>query len=95
MTMPRSGCSYIVGMCTALAWAWYGAIPGAQAQGPTRAAAKFYPDFSDTADALLRNETLDADAAYEAAGVPRTARPDFRPDRPETAAQVPALRDSQ
>ena len=41
------------------------------------------------ADALLRHETLDADAAYEAAGVPRTARPDFRPDTPD-AAQVPA-----
>ena len=25
------------------------------AQGPTRTATKFYPDFSDTADALLRN----------------------------------------
>ena len=35
------------------------------------------------AEALLRHETLDADAAYEAAGVPRTARPDFRPDRPD------------
>jgi cell division protease FtsH len=43
------------------------------------------------ASALLQNETLDAEAAYEAAGVPRTARPDFRPDRPDTAAQVPAL----
>jgi cell division protease FtsH len=46
------------------------------------------------AEALLRHETLDADAAYEAAGVPRTARPDFRPDRPDLAAQVPALRDA-
>jgi cell division protease FtsH len=46
------------------------------------------------AEALLRHETLDADAAYEAAGVPRTARPDFRPDRADSAAQVPALRAS-
>jgi cell division protease FtsH len=46
------------------------------------------------AQALLVNETLDAEAAYAAAGVPRTARPDFRPDQPETAAQVPALRDA-
>jgi cell division protease FtsH len=45
------------------------------------------------AEALLRHETLNAEAAYAAAGVPRTARPDFRPDQPETAAQVPALRD--
>jgi len=29
------------------------------------------------AQALLRHETLDAEAAYEAAGVPRTARPDL------------------
>jgi cell division protease FtsH len=42
------------------------------------------------AQALLQNETLDAEAAYEAAGVPRTARPDFRPDRPD-AVQLPAL----
>jgi cell division protease FtsH len=47
------------------------------------------------AAALLAHETLDADAAYAAAGVSRTARPDYRPDRPETAAQVPALRDAQ
>jgi cell division protease FtsH len=47
------------------------------------------------AAALLANETLDADAAYAAAGVSRTARPDFRPDLPETAAQVPALRDAR
>jgi cell division protease FtsH len=47
------------------------------------------------AEALLRHETLDADAAYEAAGVPRTARPDFRPDKPDTTAPVPAsLRDA-
>jgi cell division protease FtsH len=46
------------------------------------------------ADALLANETLDADAAYDAAGVARTARPDFRPDRPD-AVQVPALRDAR
>jgi cell division protease FtsH len=46
------------------------------------------------AEALLRHETLDADAAYAAAGVSRTARPDFRPDQPGTAAQVPALRDA-
>ena len=46
------------------------------------------------ADALLVNETLDADAAYDAAGVPRTARPDFRPDRPD-AVQVPVLRDAR
>jgi cell division protease FtsH len=43
------------------------------------------------ADALLAHETLDADAAYAAAGVPRTARPDFRPGM---VAQVPALRDT-
>jgi cell division protease FtsH len=48
------------------------------------------------ADALLRNETLDADAAYAAAGVPQTARPDFRPDQSDpTTNQVPAaLRDA-
>jgi cell division protease FtsH len=47
------------------------------------------------AEALLRHETLDADAAYEAAGVSRTARPDFRPDQPDTTAPVPAaLRDA-
>ena len=47
------------------------------------------------ADALLRHETLDTDAAYEAAGVPRTARPDLRPDKLETIAPVPAaLRDA-
>jgi cell division protease FtsH len=46
------------------------------------------------ADALLAHETLDADAAYDAAGVPRTARPDFRPDRPGMATQLPALRDA-
>jgi cell division protease FtsH len=41
------------------------------------------------ADALLQHETLDADAAYDAAGVPRTARPDFRPDKPDVP-QIPA-----
>ena len=46
------------------------------------------------AEALLRHETLDADAAYAAAGVSRTARPDFRPDQADSAAQVPALRDA-
>ena len=46
------------------------------------------------ADALLRHETLDADAAYEAAGVERTARPDFRPDEPDTAHVPAALRDA-
>jgi cell division protease FtsH len=46
------------------------------------------------ADALLRHETLDADAAYEAAGVARTARPDFRPDEPDAAHVPAALRDA-
>jgi cell division protease FtsH len=46
------------------------------------------------ADALLRHETLDADAAYEAAGVERTARPDFRPDEPDAAHVPAALRDA-
>ena len=46
------------------------------------------------ADALLRHETLDADAAYEAAGVERTARPDFRPDEPGAAHVPAALRDA-
>ena len=46
------------------------------------------------AEALLRHETLDADAAYAAAGVSRAARPDFRPDQADAAAQVPALRDA-
>ena len=46
------------------------------------------------AEALLRHETLDAEAAYEAAGVPRTARPDFRPDTPDTAQVPAALRDA-
>ena len=47
------------------------------------------------AEALLRHETLDEDAAYAAAGVPRTARPDFRPETPDTTAPVPAaLRDA-
>jgi cell division protease FtsH len=46
------------------------------------------------ADALLQHETLDADAAYAAAGVSRTARPDFRPDQLDSAAHVPvSLRD--
>ena len=40
---------------------------------------------------LLQNETLDAEAAYAAAGVPRTARPDFRPDDPEAEASIPVL----
>jgi cell division protease FtsH len=31
------------------------------------------------AEALLEHETLDSEAAYAAAGVPRTARPDLRP----------------
>jgi cell division protease FtsH len=44
------------------------------------------------AEALLTHETLDAEEAYAAAGVPRTARPDFRPDQP-AAVQIPALRD--
>ena len=35
------------------------------------------------AAALLEHETLDADAAYEAAGVPRSARPDLSPDGTE------------
>lgn len=34
----------------------FGGIP-ASAQGPNRTATKFYPDFSDTADTLLRNAT--------------------------------------
>src|SRR3954451_14469464 len=57
MTMLPSGRSRRLAIVTALALvaAWYGAIPAAWAQGPARAAAKFYPDFSDTADALLRN----------------------------------------
>ena len=46
------------------------------------------------AEALLRHETLDADAAYDAAGVPRTARPDFRPDKPDIAQVPAALRDA-
>jgi len=46
------------------------------------------------AEALLRHETLDADAAYEAAGVERTARPDFRPDEPDVAHVPAALRDA-
>ena len=37
------------------------------------------------ARALLEHETLDADAAYAAAGVPRTARPDLAPGRQEPA----------
>jgi cell division protease FtsH len=48
------------------------------------------------AEALLRHETLDADAAYAAAGVSRNARPDLRQDQPGAAAQVPAsLRDGR
>jgi cell division protease FtsH len=43
------------------------------------------------AGALLKTETLDADAAYAAAGVARTARPDFHPDDPEAEATIPAL----
>jgi cell division protease FtsH len=43
------------------------------------------------AAALLVNETLDADAAYDAAGVARTARPDFRPDDADAEAAIPAL----
>ena len=45
----------------------------------------------DLAAELLRNETLDAEAAYAAAGVARTARPDFRPDDPESEATIPVL----
>ena len=43
------------------------------------------------AAALLQNETLDAEAAYEAAGVARTARPDFRPDDADAEAAIPVL----
>ena len=43
------------------------------------------------ATALLENETLDAEAAYEAAGVARTARPDFRPDDAVAEAAIPVL----
>jgi cell division protease FtsH len=46
------------------------------------------------AEALLQHETLDADAAYDAAGVPRTARPDFRPDKPDIPPVPAALRDA-
>src|SRR6185312_3822480 len=46
------------------------------------------------AEALLRHETLDADAAYEAAGVERTARPDFRPGESDAAHVPPAPRDA-
>ena len=38
------------------------------------------------AEALLEHETLDSEAAYAAAGVPRTARPDLRPGELPTPA---------
>ena len=40
------------------------------------------------ADALLEHETLDADAAYAAAGVPRNARPDLGPGETGIAEPV-------
>src|SRR5262245_50353649 len=56
MTMLASGWWRRCGLCMVLLWGatWCGIVPTARAQGPSRSA-KFYPDFSDSADALLRN----------------------------------------
>jgi outer membrane protein assembly factor BamB/tetratricopeptide (TPR) repeat protein len=63
MTRFRSGrARWLRDQAGWVGWAWlavwlgFSAAPNvAQGQGPNRTATKFYPDFSDTADALLRN----------------------------------------
>src|SRR5690242_10495263 len=53
MVSSRQGARWAVA-CLA-AWTCAGAYQAALAQGPARTTSVFYPDFSDTADALLRN----------------------------------------